>query len=113
MRAFLIFPHQLFEEVFSLEGDYTFYMVESHLFFKQYAFHKQKILFHRASMQAFAVRLRKGGWNEGVFGYFFSVFRVKCPLASQGLTLLVEQQATVFSLLRVKSGLEIGLSISQ
>ena len=61
MRAFLIFPHQLFEEVFSLEGDYTFFLVESHLFFKQYAFHKQKILFHRASMQAFAVRLRAAG----------------------------------------------------
>ena len=61
MRAFLIFPHQLFEEVFSLEGDYTFYVVESHLFFKQYAFHKQKLLFHRASMQAFADRLRAHG----------------------------------------------------
>ena len=61
MRAFLIFPHQLFEEVFSLEGNYTFYVVESHLFFKQYAFHKQKLLFHRASMQAFADRLRAAG----------------------------------------------------
>jgi len=61
MRAFLIFPHQLFEEVFSLDDDYTFYLVESHLFFKQYTFHKQKILFHRASMQAFANRLRANG----------------------------------------------------
>ena len=56
---------------------------------------------------------RKGGWDEGIFGYFFSIFCVKCPLASQGLALLVEQQATVFSLLRIKSGLEIRLAISQ
>lgn len=61
MKAFLIFPHQLFEEVFSLAGDYTFYVVESHLFFKQYAFHKQKLLFHRTSMRAFADRLRANG----------------------------------------------------
>ena len=61
MSAFLIFPHQLFEQVSLLEEEYIFYLVESDLFFKQYAFHKQKILFHRASMQAFAARLRASG----------------------------------------------------
>jgi deoxyribodipyrimidine photolyase-related protein len=60
MNAFLIFPHQLFEEALSQEAD-VFYVVESDLFFKQYAFHKQKILFHRASMRAFADRLRAAG----------------------------------------------------
>ncbi|MHA8091212.1 cryptochrome/photolyase family protein [Aquirufa regiilacus] len=60
MSAFLIFPHQLFEETLTQEAE-VFYLVESDLFFKQYAFHKQKILFHRASMQAFADRLRSAG----------------------------------------------------
>ncbi|MFM6947403.1 MAG: cryptochrome/photolyase family protein [Aquirufa sp.] len=57
MSAFLIFPHQLFEEVFLMENIDTFYVIESDLFFKQYAFHKQKLLFHRASMRVFAERL--------------------------------------------------------
>jgi deoxyribodipyrimidine photolyase-related protein len=60
MSVFLIFPHQLFEEVFAIETT-SFYLVESELFFKQYAFHKQKLIFHRASMQAFAKRLRSTG----------------------------------------------------
>jgi deoxyribodipyrimidine photolyase-related protein len=60
MSAFLIFPHQLFEETLAQEAD-VFYLVESDLFFHQYAFHKQKLLFHRASMRAFADRLRGAG----------------------------------------------------
>ncbi|WP_395783782.1 cryptochrome/photolyase family protein [Aquirufa sp.] len=60
MSAFLIFPHQLFEETLAQEAD-VFYVVESNLFFKQYAFHKQKLIFHRASMRAFADRLRAAG----------------------------------------------------
>lgn len=60
MKAFLVFPHQLFEETLAQEAD-VFYLVESDLFFKQYAFHKQKLIFHRASMRAFADRLRMAG----------------------------------------------------
>ncbi|MEY3957346.1 MAG: hypothetical protein RLZ73_1803 [Bacteroidota bacterium] len=60
MSTFLIFPHQLFEETLTQEAD-VFYLVESHLFFRQYAFHKQKLIFHRASMRAFADRLREAG----------------------------------------------------
>jgi deoxyribodipyrimidine photolyase-related protein len=60
MSAFLIFPHQLFEETLAQEAD-VFYLIESELFFKQYAFHKQKLIFHRASMRAFADRLLVAG----------------------------------------------------
>ena len=60
MSAFLIFPHQLFEETLAQQAD-IFYLVESDLFFKQYAFHKQKLIFHRASMRAFEDRLRASG----------------------------------------------------
>jgi deoxyribodipyrimidine photolyase-related protein len=61
MNAFLIFPHQLFKEVFSIENTYTFYVIESDLFFKQYAFHKQKLILHRASMRAFVEQIRAQG----------------------------------------------------
>jgi deoxyribodipyrimidine photolyase-related protein len=60
MSAFLIFPHQLFEETLAQKAD-VFYLIESELFFKQYAFHQQKLIFHRASMRAFADRLRAAG----------------------------------------------------
>jgi deoxyribodipyrimidine photolyase-related protein len=57
----LIFPHQLFEfnPVFSIEG--SIYLVEEHLFFNQYNFHKQKIAFHRASMKYYERFLLKRG----------------------------------------------------
>ncbi|NQZ43939.1 MAG: cryptochrome/photolyase family protein [Flavobacteriaceae bacterium] len=50
----LLFPHQLFENnpLFSFKA--PCYLLEEQLFFTRYAFHKQKIAFHRASMRAFA-----------------------------------------------------------
>lgn len=47
----LIFPHQLFEEHPALDLDRIVFLVEEPLFFNQYKFHKQKIVFHRASMK--------------------------------------------------------------
>ncbi len=47
----LIFPHQLFKESPLIKNGHSCYLVEEYLFFKQYPFHKQKIAFHRASMQ--------------------------------------------------------------
>ncbi len=47
----ILFPHQLFEQNSLVSKCNTIYLVEEHLFFKQYNFHKQKIAFHRASMK--------------------------------------------------------------
>ncbi|MCZ2479165.1 cryptochrome/photolyase family protein [Aquirufa nivalisilvae] len=63
MKAFLIFPHQLFEEALVLPRDQTFYLIESDLFFKQYNFHQQKLLFHRASLCYFADLLTQHGFQ--------------------------------------------------
>jgi len=49
----LIFPHQLFAESPLLQNGGEVYLIEEYLFFKQYAFHKQKIAFHRASMKCY------------------------------------------------------------
>jgi deoxyribodipyrimidine photolyase-related protein len=51
--ASLIFPNQLFEEHPALDTDRLVYLVEENLFFKQYKFHKQKLVFHRASMKSY------------------------------------------------------------
>lgn len=57
----LIFPHQLFEQNPIAENGHPVFLVEEYLFFKQYPFHKQKIAFHRASMQFYADYLQSKG----------------------------------------------------
>ncbi len=57
----LIFPHQLFADSPLLENGDLILLVEEYLFFRQYAFHKQKLVFHRASMKAYAEYLLKQG----------------------------------------------------
>ncbi|MEY4702964.1 MAG: hypothetical protein RIR96_861 [Bacteroidota bacterium] len=58
MDAAIIFPHQLFLENPVLEKCEIVYLVEESLFFNQYAFHKQKLVLHRASMKAFEAMLK-------------------------------------------------------
>ncbi len=58
----LLFPHQLFERL-PFEKHVPIYLVEEWLFFRQYRFHKQKITFHRASMQYYAESLRSEGYT--------------------------------------------------
>jgi deoxyribodipyrimidine photolyase-related protein len=57
MIAALIYPHQLFRHHPALAGADVAVMVEDPLFFSQYAFHKQKLILHRASMKHFASQL--------------------------------------------------------
>ncbi|CAA0212365.1 cryptochrome/photolyase family protein [Tenacibaculum maritimum] len=54
----LLFPNQLFESSPLFKNKAPFYLVEEYLFFKKYAFHKQKIAFHRATMKQYACFLR-------------------------------------------------------
>ncbi len=54
----LVFPHQLFEKNPLLSDKRTNWLVEEYLFFRQYAFHRQKLVFHRSSMQYYQSWLR-------------------------------------------------------
>ncbi len=63
MQATLIFPHQLFQEHPALHPGRSVVMVEEYLFFRQYLFHKQKILLHRASMRYYAEQLQAKGYE--------------------------------------------------
>ncbi len=58
-RAVIIFPHQLFEESVMLKDGAPIYLVEEYLFFRQFDFHKQKLVFHRASMKNYEMFLLK------------------------------------------------------
>jgi deoxyribodipyrimidine photolyase-related protein len=57
--ATLIFPHQLFQAHPGLQKDRPVYLVEEWLFFRQYNFHQQKLILHRASMKFYEQWLTK------------------------------------------------------
>ena len=59
----LIFPHQLFDLHPSIQPERPIILVEEELFFNQLAFHKQKLILHRASMKAFAKELAHKGFQ--------------------------------------------------
>ncbi|OEJ99735.1 cryptochrome/photolyase family protein [Roseivirga misakiensis] len=48
----LLFPHQLFEKHEIYDNGAPIYLVEESLFFKEFNFHKVKLVFHRASMKS-------------------------------------------------------------
>ena len=52
--ATLIYPHQLFADHPAKTGADSVFLVEDPLFFRQYPFHKQKLILHRASMRRYA-----------------------------------------------------------
>lgn len=52
-EAVLIYPHQLFEKHPLIKNGIKVFLIEEPLMFTQYTFHKQKLIFHRASMQAY------------------------------------------------------------
>lgn len=59
----LVFPHQLFVEHLEAPAGTVFVLVEDDLLFRQYRFHVQKLILHRASMRRFADRLREAGFD--------------------------------------------------
>ncbi|MEN9952083.1 MAG: hypothetical protein RLZZ520_351 [Bacteroidota bacterium] len=63
MTISLIFPHQLFHQHPAIKKGEPVYLIEEELFFTQFKFHKQKIILHKASMSAYASRLREEGYT--------------------------------------------------
>jgi deoxyribodipyrimidine photolyase-related protein len=61
--ATIIFPHQLFEEHPGLEKGRPVWLIEEPLFFVQYPFHAQKLVYHRATMKNYANKLIGRGYK--------------------------------------------------
>lgn len=55
----IVFPHQLFQQHPALQKGRPVFLIEEWLFFKQYNFHQQKIVLHRASMKQYEQLLTK------------------------------------------------------
>ena len=66
--ARLIFPHQLFVEHADAAAGTLMVLVEPDLFFRQLPFHTHKLVLHRATMRAFADRLRSAGFPTAYVG---------------------------------------------
>lgn len=60
-HAALIYPHQLFQDSPALAGARRVFLIEEPLFFRQYRFHRQKLMLHRATMRRYADQLRRDG----------------------------------------------------
>jgi deoxyribodipyrimidine photolyase-related protein len=67
MTATLVFPHQLFARHPGLAKSRPVLLVEDQLFFGDHyypaRFHVHKLVFHRATMQTYAARLRRHGFD--------------------------------------------------
>lgn len=59
----LIFPHQLFKVHPALNKSRIVYLIEEMLFFREYKFHKQKLVLHRASIQFYAQWLKENQYE--------------------------------------------------
>ncbi|QSE98161.1 cryptochrome/photolyase family protein [Fulvivirga lutea] len=63
MKAALIFPHQLFKDTSLWQGVEKVFLIEDHLYFNQYKFHKAKLVLHRASMKYYEELLAKSNYK--------------------------------------------------
>ncbi len=55
----ILFPHQLFENHPLLQKNLPVALIEHTRFFTDFAYHKQKLIFHRATMAAYQAELIK------------------------------------------------------
>jgi deoxyribodipyrimidine photolyase-related protein len=91
MDCTLIFPHQLFRHHPAIDPGRTVILLEEWLFFRQYRFHRQKIVLHRASMKAYAASLHAAGtktWYVDSQSPFADVRLLVPELKRQGYTLI-------------------------
>jgi deoxyribodipyrimidine photolyase-related protein len=73
---FLLFPHQLFEDISLLSSVDEVVLVEEWLFFHQYKFHKQKLVLHRASMKYYEQYLL----DNGLKVRYISALEAECDI---------------------------------
>ena len=59
LTTWIVFPHHLSGKWQHLANVSHVFLTEEYLFFNQYRFHKQKLVFHRASMKAYEQFLKE------------------------------------------------------
>ncbi len=117
-RANFVFPHQLHPDISLFEKGSTVHLIEEYLFFSQYKFHKQKIAFHRATMQFYKAYLEQ---NEIKVNYIDSqhelsdIRKLLPALSEDGIDTLTYRNPTDYFLeQRLKEGArKLGLKINE
>ena len=75
----LVFPHQLYDHHPALSKERSIFIVEDQLFFhgikRQIKFHKQKMMLHRATLQAYRDRLSGRGYNARYIAFHQELLR--------------------------------------
>lgn len=85
----IVFPHQLSLKSVVLAKERPVVVVEEYLFFRQYRFHQQKLLFHRSSMRQFADALVQAGLTVryiDAIHHLSDIRRLIPSLAGEGVT---------------------------
>ena len=77
MTISVIFPNQIFENSKLLDESNKIYLIEEYLFFNQFKFHKQKILFHRMTMKSYENYLTKKNFNVNYIESIESKSKIK------------------------------------
>ncbi len=82
----LVFPNQLFENHPAIVKSRTVALIEDDLFFRQYRFHKKKLILHRASMKSYEKELTARGIRTRYFSAveFPTLGAVILSLAGEG-----------------------------
>ncbi|MDD1659870.1 MAG: cryptochrome/photolyase family protein [Methanomicrobiales archaeon] len=62
-EAVLVLPPQLFREHPQLQKDRPVFLAEAGRYFSAFRFHRQKLILHRATMQAYRERLEREGYH--------------------------------------------------
>lgn len=66
MKTFILFPHQLFEDISILKGMESILIIYEELFFNQFNFHKTKLAFHFATTRFYNDYLINNGLNSKI-----------------------------------------------
>lgn len=100
MKCTLVFPHQLYKNNPAVGYTDKVYLIEDHLFFTQYKFHKKKLILHRASMKYYQNQLEQNGHEvEYVEHHQFKSLRLLMKeLKNQGANSIVYTDPTDFLL---------------
>ena len=83
MTISVIFPNQIFENSKLLDESNKIYLIEEYLFFNQFKFHKQKILFHRMTMKSYENYLTKKNFNVNYIESIESKSKIKNFIRSE------------------------------
>lgn len=87
-EATLIYPHQLYENHPALAPGRPVYLIEEPLLLTEFPIHRQKLLFHRLSLQAYKTRLEVAGYQVNYLDVriFPSTNKIFTHLAQAGIS---------------------------